>query len=130
MKKRHLTPFFLPILSACAPFQSQTSPPSPVRYQGGGAAVMSAIAEIAPGLKPVTLRQPWRAEDLNSNRVLLRAHSSLGGFGSMSAAPLEILFTATSTDGATTLTYAAAPMLYPTVAELFEKLDIRFKRLN
>lgn len=116
-------------LTACAPTQTEAPPPQVAQYQADSAALMSAIALIAPTLPAPSLRTPWQVE-LSPNQVILRSVSRLGGFAAVSVPPVSILFNAATSGGVTTLTYNALPSEYPQIRQVFEKLDTQFKRLK
>lgn len=84
----------------------------------------------APSLKSLTLRQPWRPEEVSDNRVVLRAYSTLGPLGGVASLPVELLFNTVTSGNVTTVTYSSAPVTQSTVAEVFRKLDQQFKRVN
>lgn len=126
---RPLPLLLLALLPACAPVMT-TAPTPPAQYQASGPAVITAIVQAAPTLKPLPLRQPWRAEEASNNRVVLRAYSALGGLGGAAGLPLEVLFTTVTSGNVTTVTPSSAPVTQATVAEVFQKLDQTFKRVK
>lgn len=142
MNKRLLSLALIPALTACAPMVTTTAPVqtnTTANYTTGVIAanadnpVLAAIVSIAPAA-PVTGKnyQPWRAEEIERNSVVLRSHpaSINPSVFSLSNYPQEMSWNVISSGGTTTVsaTYSSA---YAAAAQyIFDQLDKKFSRVK
>lgn len=127
---------------SCAPLPTRVAAPTQlttsVTYTTGAIApgadnpVLTAVVALAP-TAPVTDRgrQPWRAEEIDRNRVTIRSRPTVVDVSSFSlrSFPQEMTFTVISTGTTTTLngTYSSA---YAATAEfIFDGVGKRFPRV-
>lgn len=93
--------------------------------------VLAAIVAIAP-TAPATdkNRQPWRAEDIQSNSLVLRSRpmTTTTAF-TLANYPQEMSWNVIATGGVTTVTATYSSAYAATVDDIFKKLDQRFPRL-
>lgn len=93
--------------------------------------VLAAIVAIAP-TAPVTdrNRQPWRAEDIQSNSVVLRSRpmTTTTAF-TLANYPQEMTWNVIATGGVATVTATHSSAYAAAVDDLFRKLDQRFPRV-
>jgi hypothetical protein len=96
--------------------------------------VLAAVVAIAPTAPVQARRQPWRAEDIQSNLVVLRSNATAvdsSTFESfMDTRPYEMSFNAIASGGTTTLTATYSSAYAATAQDIFDKLAKKFKVLN
>ena len=152
--------FTLPVLfllGACAPLPTLTTvtrPPiaTPVTTPGptrvttvlvyataaitasGDNPVLAAVVGFAPRAPTAKGRQPWRAEEIQSNLVVLRSNATAPDYTSfetsMASQPYEMSFNAISSAAQTTLTATYSSAYAATAQDIFSKLDKQFKRVQ
>ena len=88
---------------------------------------------IAPSV-PVTgsNRQPWRAEDIQSNGVALRSHpkSINPGVFSLDNLDQEMSWNVITSSGVTTVSAVYSSAYQAVADDLFRKLDAQFSRVK
>lgn len=92
--------------------------------------VLAAIVAIAP-TAPVTSknRQPWRAEDIQTNSVVLRSRpTTMTSAFTLANYPQEMSWNVIATGGVTTVTATHSSAYAATVQVIFDQLDKRFTR--
>lgn len=132
----------LALMSSCAPIM-QTQAPTQVTTSatyttgpvqaGADNPVLAAVVAIAP-TAPVTAknRQPWRAEEIERNSVVLRSNpSSINpSTFSLSNYPQEMSWNVISTGGTTTITATYSSAYAATAQYIFDQLDKKFSRVK
>lgn len=134
-------------LAACTPAPTLTPKPAPVapaptrvttilNYRTGPARagednpLLAAVVSIAPSAPVLAGRQPWRAEEIQSNLVVLRSNAAAVNtttFETMMATrPFEMSFNAVASGGTTTLTATYSSTYADTAQFIFDKLSARF----
>lgn len=150
--RRFLPLLILPALGACAPLPARNAPPAAqpvpvatrvttsVTYNtgvpraGDDNPLLAAVVSIAPTVPVPQGRQPWRAEDIQSNAVVLRSNATAVDNSTfetfITTLPLEMTFGAIRSGNATTVTATYSSAYAAAVQDIFDKLDQRFSRLK
>lgn len=142
MNKRLLPLALIPALAACTPIM-QTQAPTQVTTSatyntgpvqaGADNPVLAAVVAIAP-TAPVTAknRQPWRAEEIEKNTVVLRSNptSINPSTFSLSNYPQEMSWNVISTSGTTTMTATYSSAYAAAAQYIFDALDKKFSRVK
>ena len=96
--------------------------------------VLAAVVGIAPSAPTAQGRQPWRAEEIQSNLVVLRSNATTPDYTSfetsMASQPYEMSFGAISSAAQTTLTATYSSAYAATAQDIFSKLYKQFKRVQ
>lgn len=127
-------------LSSCAPLLTTSTPvklTNTVSYTTGilklgeDNPVLAAIVAIAPTAPFDKGRQPWRAEEIERNSVVLRSHPTMitSSF-SLANIPQEMSWNVISASGVTTVTATYSSAYAATVDYIFSKLDAKFSRVK
>lgn len=127
---------------SCAPLPTQRATPTRVTTSatyvtGVNAAgtdnpVLAAVVAIAPTAPTSSGRQPWRAEEIERNQVVLRSNatsqitSNFEGF--IQTLPQEMTWSVISAGNTTTVTATYSSAYAGTAQYIFDQLDRRFKR--
>lgn len=128
------------LLTACVPVtqqQAATQVNTSASYATGPLKagednpVLAAIVGIAPTAPVEKGRQPWRAEEIERNSVVLRSNPSVTTTAfALSNYPQEMSWNIVSSGGTTTVT-AVYSSAYAAAADyIFAKLDQRFNRVK
>ncbi|MBB6016925.1 hypothetical protein ACFP9V_03945 [Deinococcus radiopugnans] len=128
-------------LAACAPTLNSTAPvqiTTSVSYAtqppkaGEDNSVLAAIVAIAPTAPHEPTRQPWRAEDIERNSVVLRSNPNTVANTTFSLAnyPQEMSWNVISAGGITTVTATHSSAYAAAVSDIFAKLDAKFIRMK
>lgn len=128
-------------LAACAPTtQAPTRVTTTYSYTTGTQRagednpVLAAVVAIAPTAPTDRNRQPWRAEQIEGNSVVLRSNATrtnTGTFGSFVATlPQEMVWNVISASGVTTVTATYSSAHAATAGYIFDQLDRRFRRVR
>lgn len=138
MNQRRVLLALAVLLASCAPrVAASTQLTTTARYTTGTPRagednpVLTAIVAIAP-TAPVTdrNRQPWRAEDIQSNSVVLRSRpTTMTSAFTLTNYPQEMSWNVIATGGVTTVTATHSSAYVAAVDDLFRKLDLRFRRV-
>lgn len=150
--RRLLPLLILPVLGACAPLPARSTPPAvqtapvatrvttSVTYNTGvprageDNPVLAAVVSIAPTAPVAQGRQPWRAEEIQSNSVVLRSNATAVNNASfetfMATLPLEMTFGVVRSGNATTVTATYSSAYAASAQDIFDKLDKRFSRVK
>ncbi|CAM4143416.1 hypothetical protein [Deinococcus marmoris] len=128
-------------LASCAPVVTSATPTqitmsasytTGTLRAGEDSPVLAAIVAIAP-TAPVTdsNRQPWRAEDIERNLVVLRSQprTTTTAF-SLSNFAQEMSWNVISSAGVTTVTARYSSAYAAAADHIFAKLDARFSRVK
>ncbi|MFC6665923.1 hypothetical protein ACFP9V_11605 [Deinococcus radiopugnans] len=94
--------------------------------------VLAAVVSIAPTAPVAQGRQPWRAEEIGANSVVLRSNATAVDNASfetfVATLPLEMSFGAIRSGDATTVTATYSSAYAASAQDIFDKLDKRFGR--
>lgn len=131
------------LLASCAPVthqQTATQVTTTASYNtgtmkaGDDNPVLAAIVGIAPTTPTGKGRQPWRAEEIERNSLVLRSNASttnVGNFGNFVATlPQEMSWNVISSGGVTTVTAVYSSAYAATADYIFAKLNERFSRVK
>lgn len=131
------------LLASCAPVTQQkaatqvtttASYTTGTQKAGDDNPVLAAIVGIAPTAPTGKGRQPWRAEEIERNGLVLRSNASttnVGSFGNFVATlPQEMSWNVISSAGVTTVTAVYSSAYADTADYIFAKLDERFSRVK
>lgn len=142
MNKRLLPLALVPALVACAPVMQTKAPTQltiSVNYTTGPIQagvdnpVLAAIVSIAP-TAPATGKnyQPWRAEEIERNSVVLRSHptSINPTVFALSNYPQEMSWNVISSGGTTTVTATYSSAYAAAAQYVFDQLDKKFSRVK
>ncbi|MDV6374166.1 hypothetical protein [Deinococcus arenicola] len=149
---RLLPLLIIPVLGACAPLPTLNTPPAvqmaPVATRvttsityntgvpkpGEDNPVLAAVVSIAPTAPVAQGRQPWRAEEIESNSVVLRSNATAVNNTNfetfMATLPLEMSFGAIRSGNTTTLTATYSSAYAASAQDIFDKLGRRFSRIK
>ncbi|MFC3834214.1 hypothetical protein [Deinococcus rufus] len=130
----------LPALAACAPLPTRAVAPTrvtvnrtypvPAPVVGRDHPVLAAVVALAPTVPVEPGRQPWRAEEITTNGVVLRSNATVVDVTTFAAsvrtAPREMSFAAISTAGSTTLTATYSSTVAASAQVILDALDARF----
>ncbi|WP_412026480.1 hypothetical protein [Deinococcus yunweiensis] len=125
------------LLVSCAPrVAAPTQLTTTARYTTGiqrageDNPVLAAIVAIAPTAPAEKNRQPWRAEDIESNSVVLRSRPTTTSTAfTLANYPQEMSWNVIATGGVTTVTATHSSAYAAAVNDIFRKLDQRFPRM-
>ncbi|QFP76284.1 hypothetical protein [Deinococcus sp. AJ005] len=96
--------------------------------------VLAAVVSLAPTAPVPQARQPWRAEEITSNSVVLRSNATAidnASFESyLATLPLEMSFNVITSSGVTTLTATYSSAYAASAQHIFDKLDDKFNRMK
>lgn len=128
----------IPALVACAPLPTRVTAPTRVTVTrtyrtpapGRDNPVLAAVVELAPTVRVEPGRQPWRAEEITTNGVVLRSNATVVDVttfaSSVRTAPHEMSFTVISTADTTTLTATYSSAYAASAEAILKGLDARF----
>ncbi|WP_412026648.1 hypothetical protein [Deinococcus yunweiensis] len=125
------------LLASCAPrVAAPTQLTTSVRYTTGvprageDNPVLAAIVAIAPTAPTDRNRQPWRAEEIERNSVVLRSRptTTTSAF-TLANYPQEMSWNVIATEGVTTVTATYSSAYAAAANDIFGKLDRRFTRV-
>lgn len=123
-----------PTLNTAAPVQITTSASYATQPPRAGEdnPVLAAIVTIAPTAPHGPARQPWRAEEIERNSVVLRSNPNAvsGTTFSLANYPQEMSWNVISAGGMTTVTATHSSAYAATVGDIFAKLDAKFNRMQ
>lgn len=143
MKKALLSLSLIVSLSACAPVMQRQAPvqvTTTATYLSGPVTVgadhplLAAVVAAAPRAPTTGMnRQPWRAEEIERNSVVLRSNPtsiSTSPMLSLNDFPQEMTWTAINS-GSTTLVTATYSSTYAAAAQfIFGELGKTFRKVN
>jgi hypothetical protein len=129
---------------ACAPLPARTAAPTrvttnityttPVTAANSDNPVLAAVVAFAPAAPTATGRQPWRAEVIERNQVVLRSNATAVDNSTPTAfiltLPYEMTFAAISSGTSTTLTATYSSAYAATAQYIIDQLDKRFTRVK
>lgn len=140
MNKRLMFAIPALLLASCAPIQLKAAPTqltTTVSYNTGTPKagednpVLSAIVGIAPTAPTDKGRQPWRAEEVERNSVVLRSNPTVTTTAfALSNYPQEMSWNVISSSGVTTVTATYSSAYAATANYIFTKLDEKFTRVK
>lgn len=125
------------LLASCAPrVAAPTQLTTTARYTTGTPQtgednpVLAAIVAFAPSAPIGLNRQPWRAEEIERNSVVLRSNprTTTAAF-SLANYPQEMSWNVIATGGVTTVTATYSSAYAAAADDIFGKLDRRFPRV-
>ncbi|BDP41004.1 hypothetical protein DAETH_09730 [Deinococcus aetherius] len=129
---------------SCAPLPTQTVAPTRVTTTvgyvtgtipaGADNPVLAAVVSTAPTAPTTSGRQPWRAEEIERNQVVLRSNATsqnTSTFGSfIQTLPQEMTWGVISSGNTTTVTATYSSAYAATAQYIFDQLDKRFRRVR
>jgi hypothetical protein len=126
------------VFASCAPrLAAPTQLTTSARYTTGvirageDNPVLAAIVAIAPTAPTEANRQPWRAEEIERNSVVLRSRPTMTSTAfSLANFPQEMSWNIISTDGVTTLTATYSSAYAAAADDIFGKLDRKFAKIR
>ncbi|GAA5534064.1 hypothetical protein [Deinococcus aluminii] len=142
--KMKLAPLaFLPLLGACAPVMTTAAPTTvtttaqyraaPLRV-GEDNPVLAAIVSLAPAAPRGEGRQPWRAEEIERNSLVLRSRAAVLNTRTFESTlrnlPYEMVFNAITATNVTTVTATYSSQHEETAQYIFGQLDKKFQRVK
>jgi hypothetical protein len=134
----------LPALGACAPLVTQTAAPTkvntsvtyltPASLAGQDNPVLAAVVGIAPSAPVTAGRQPWRAEEIERNSVVLRSNATRVDVSTttrfIQTLPYEMSWNVISSGTQTTLNAVYSSQYAASAQYIFDQLDQRFSRVK
>jgi hypothetical protein len=128
---------------SCAPFPTRTAAPTRVTTNitytiptptNADNPVLAAVVAFAPAAPTTAGRQPWRAEVIERNQVVLRSNATAidnsTGTSFFLTLPYEMTFAVISSGTTTTLTATYSSAYAATAQYIIDQLDKRFMRVK
>ncbi|WP_102126058.1 hypothetical protein [Deinococcus planocerae] len=130
------------LLAACAPVttaQAPTTVTTTAQYRAAARAnedspVLASVVSLAPAAPHAEGRQPWRAEEIQRNSLVLRSRAVVLNTrtfeSTLRSLPYEMVFNVITANNVTTLTATYSSQHANTAQYIFDQLDKRFQRVK